>query len=165
MNRTEKANLVSSLRSNLEENSFIAIVHYRGMNDKQLYDMRVALRNKNCAMKIAKNKLINVALKDSSLTQLAPYLKGPVAVLYSQDPVALSKVISDTAKNCEFLKPKVALFNNSLIGELEIENLAKLGSLEDVRASFIYTLNAVQSSIVSLLQNYSAKKEEENNLS
>ncbi len=164
MNRKQKTTLVSKIKDNLVASSFIAVVHYRGMNDRQLYEMRIALKNKECSMKIAKNTLLRVALKGTNLENLSPYLKGPTAVLYSNDPVALSKVISDTSKEVEFLKPKIAYFNNSLISENEIQNLAKLGSLQDVRASFVYTLKSVQSNMASLIKNYASSLEEKANL-
>jgi len=82
MNRKQKTTLVSEIKDNLVASSFVAVVHYRGMNDKQLYQMRLALRNKECSMKIAKNTLLRVALKGTELENLSPYFKGPTAVLY-----------------------------------------------------------------------------------
>ena len=164
MNKKQKTTLVSEIKDNLVASSFVAVVHYRGMNDKQLYAMRLALRNKECSMKIAKNTLLRVALKGTELENLSPYLKGPTAVLYSNDPVALSKVIADTAKEIQFLKPQIAYLNNSLISENEIQSMAKLGSLQDVRASFVYTLKSVQSNMASLIKNYASSLEEKANL-
>lgn len=151
MNKNQKSNLVSSLKDKLTNSVFVAVVHYRGMSDKQLYDMRVALKAKNCDMKIAKNTLIKVALKGTDLEALTPHLKGPTAILYSQDLIALSKVVSDFAKEIEVLKIKVGFFNKGIITESAINDLAKLGSLEEVRASFIGKLKGVQSNFVRIL--------------
>ena len=41
MNKGQKSQLVAELKENLLDSSFIAIVYYRGMNDKQLYDMEL----------------------------------------------------------------------------------------------------------------------------
>ncbi|MBM3579998.1 MAG: 50S ribosomal protein L10 [Alphaproteobacteria bacterium] len=151
MNREEKSQLVASLQSNLVGSAFVAVIHYRGMSDKQLYDLRVALKSRGCNMKIAKNTLVKVALKQTELEVLTPHLSGPTAVLYSQDPVALAKVISDMAKQVEFLKIKIAFFNKSLMDEVAIKDLAKLGSIEEVRASFLGLLSAKQANFVRLL--------------
>jgi len=157
MNRIEKKSLVSLLKDNFTNYSSFAVVHYRGMSDKQLYNFRVNLRKKGCVMKIAKNKLVNVAIKETPISQISQYLKGPVAIIYSQDPVSLSKTIFDTSKEVDSLKPQFAYFDNSLIELEKMEYLAKLGSLEDVRSSFIYTLTGVHSSIISLFDNYLKK--------
>lgn len=151
MNRNQKAELVSSLKDKLTSSVFVAVVHYRGMTDKQLYDMRVALKAKDCDMKIAKNTLVKVALKGTDLEILTQYLKGPTAILYSQDLIALSKVISDFAKEIEVLKIRTGYLNKALITESAINDLAKLGSLEEVRASFIAKLKGVQSNFVRIL--------------
>lgn len=152
MNKNQKAELVSLLKDKLTSAVFIAVVHYRGMSDKQLYDMRVALKSKGCDMKIAKNTLIRVAIKGTDLEILAPHLKGPTAVLYSQDLIALSKVVSDFAKEVQVLKIKTGYLNKALVTESTINDLAKLGSLEEVRASFIGTLVAAQSNFVRIIK-------------
>lgn len=151
MNKTQKADLVSSLKDKLLSSAFVSVVHYRGMSDKQLYDLRLALKSKNCNMKIAKNTLVKVAIKGTDLEALTPHLTGPTAILYSQDPVALSKALSDMAKKVEVLKIKIGYFNKSLITEAVIKDMAKLGSLEEVRASFLGVLKGAQSNFVRIL--------------
>jgi large subunit ribosomal protein L10 len=152
MNRNQKADLISALKDKLTNSTFVAVVHYRGMSDKQLYDMRVALKDKACNMKIAKNTLVKVAIKGTELEALSSHLSGPTAILYSQDMVALSKVISDFSKEVDLLKIKIGYLNKELISENTIRDLAKLGSLEEVRASFIGKLKGVQSNFVRILQ-------------
>ncbi len=152
MNKNQKAELVSQLKDNLTSAVFVAVVHYRGMSDKQLYDMRVALKAKDCGMKIAKNTLVKVAVKGTDLEILTPHLSGPTAILYSQDLIALSKVVSDFAKEIDVLKIKTGYLNKALVAESTINDLAKLGSLEEVRASFIGKLKAAQSNFVRIIQ-------------
>ncbi len=151
MNRNQKSDLVSTLKDKLTNSAFVAIIHYRGMTDKQLYDMRTALKAKDCNIKIAKNTLIKVAIKGTDLETLSPHLTGPTAVLYSQDVVALSKILSDVSKKVDILKIKVGYFNKALISEDAIKEMAKLGSLNDVRASFIGLLKGAQSNFVRIL--------------
>jgi len=151
MNKNQKTDLVSNLKEKLTNSAFVSIIHYRGMSDKQIYNMRVALRAKGCSMKIAKNTLIKVAIKGTDLEELTPHLSGPTAILYSQDVVVLSKILSDVAKQVELLKIKVGYFNKKLITESAIREMAKLGSLEEVRASFIGVLKGAQSNFVRIL--------------
>ena len=151
MNRNQKSNLVLSLKNSLVGSAFIAVIHYRGMTDKQLYDLRVALKSKGCNIKISKNTLVKVAIKGTELEPLTQHIVGPTAILYSQDPVALAKVISDTAKQVEVIKIITGFFNNSLMSEVAIKEMAKLGSLDDVRASFLGILKGAQSKFVRVL--------------
>lgn len=151
MNRDAKSAVVSDMKSNVVGSDFVVVVHYRGLTDKQLYDMRISLKSKKCGMKIAKNTLIRLAVKDTELEVIAPHLKGPTAILYSQDPIALSKVVSDTAKRSESLKIQVGFLDKALVSESTIQSLAKLGSLDEVRAAFIGKLKAVQSNFVRVV--------------
>lgn len=151
MNRNEKADLISTLKDKLSASTFVAVVHYRGMTDKQLYDMRVALKSKACGIKIAKNTLVKVAIQGTELEVLTPHLTGPTAILYSQDMIALSKILSDFAKEVEVLKIKIGYLNKALVSEDVIRDLAKLGSMEEVRSSFIGKLKGIQSNFVRII--------------
>ena len=151
MDRSQKEQLVTTLKENLTASAFVAVIYYRGMTDKELYDMRVQLKNKDCSMKIAKNTLVKIAVKDTDLEKLTPHLSGPTAILYSQDVVALSKVIHDFSKQVDALEIVTGHFNNELVDETAIQNMAKLGSLDDVRASFIGVLKGAQSNFVRIL--------------
>jgi large subunit ribosomal protein L10 len=151
MNRNQKSDLVSYIQSNISGSQFIAIIQYRGMSDKQLFNLRVALKSKNCNIKIAKNTLIKVAFKGTNLEKLDNHLNGPTAIVYAQDPVALSKVIVDTSKQVESLKIITGFFNNNLMSESTIKDLAKLGSMDDVRASFVGILKSQQLQFLNIL--------------
>lgn len=151
MDRSQKTDLVTSLKESLTTNAFVAVIYYRGMTDKELYDMRVQLKSKECSMKIAKNTLVKIAIKDTDLEKLTPHLTGPTAILYSQDVVALSKVINDFSKQIKALEIVAGHFNNELVDETAIQNMARLGSLDDVRASFVGVLKGAQSNFVRIL--------------
>ena len=171
MNREQKSQLVKDLKENLGSSSFIALIHYSGINDKNLYDIRVSLKSQSCSMKIVKNNLTKIAVKDTDIEIITPYLVGPVAFLYSQDPVALAKVILESSKKNESLKIITGCLENTIVSEDKIKSLAKLGSLQDVRGAFVRTISSVQSnfvrnlnynktSLVSLIKNYSSQKDE-----
>lgn len=151
IDKNKKAELVQELKDNLANSTFAAIVHYRGMDGTQLYNLRVDLKSKGCNMKIIKNTLANIAVKGTEYEALTEYLEGPTAILFSQDPVALAKSITSSAKEIDCLEIKAGFLDGAVIKEGEIANLAKLGSLEEVRAAFIGKLNGVQSNFVRVL--------------
>ncbi len=49
-------------------------------------------------VKVAKNRLAKIALKDTDVASIASLLKGPTVLAYSGDPVAAPKVAVDFAK-------------------------------------------------------------------
>jgi len=151
INKTQKSEMISSLKNSLSNAQCVVIAHYRGMSGKQLYNLRVSLKAKGCGMKIAKNTLTSIAIKGTEFEAVSSHLKGPTAILYAKDPVALAKIIADTKKEIEHLQVKVGYLDKVLIGDKEITNLAKLGSFEEVRASFLGLLVSVQSNFARLL--------------
>jgi large subunit ribosomal protein L10 len=87
MNKSQKSDTILLLKKSLTENSSILIVHYRGMNCKQIHDMRVILKKNHCDIKIVKNTLAKIAVKNTNLEALVPYFNGPTAIAHSQDIV------------------------------------------------------------------------------
>jgi large subunit ribosomal protein L10 len=170
MNKTQKIELAGSMKESLLSNSFIMLFHYRGLSDKKLFDFRVALKSKGVKLKIIKNTLARVAVKDSDLNVLLPYLSGPTAIAYTNDPASLAKIAVSASKENEELEIQIGCLNQSIVSKEAIDNLSKLGSLEEVRSSFLSVLkgsqskfvrvvNAPSSGVVSLLNNYVASKE------
>jgi large subunit ribosomal protein L10 len=151
MNKQQKQDLISQIKNLLQKNNVISLIHYRGLNDKQLFDLRLSLKNSGCGIKVVKNTLLRIAVKDLNFDSLKEYLKGPTALVYSNEPVSLAKIIYNSSKESEHLKIQAFLFDNKLLEENDIKSLASLGSLDEVRSSFIMKLNAVQSNFVRIL--------------
>lgn len=151
ISKTQKSEMISTLKDKLSTAQCVVVAHYRGMSGKQLYDLRVSLKAKGCGIKIAKNTLTSLAIKGTEFEAVASHLKGPTAILYAQDPVALAKIISDTKKQVAHLQVKVGYLDKALIDDSAINSLAKLGSFEEVRSSFLGLLVSVQSNFARLL--------------
>ena len=56
------------------------------------------MRTAGCSVRVAKNRLAKIALKDKQCEGVASYLKGMTVLAYSEDPVAAAKVVEDYAK-------------------------------------------------------------------
>ncbi len=169
MNRLEKTSLIKYVRENVAESNFVMLLHYRGLTDKQLYNLRCSLRSNLINIKIIKNRLVKVAIKGLQLEAISPYLNGPTAICYADDPISLSKIIVQFAKENEALKINIAYLNKYIISKEQIETLSKLESLEQVRSSFlsvlvssqskfIRTIQSPASNMVCLINNYSNSK-------
>jgi large subunit ribosomal protein L10 len=151
MHRTQKVSLVTSMKEALIKSNFIVLFHYRGMTDKQLYDLRVSFKSKDINLKIMKNTLAKVAVEGSDLEILSPYLVGPTAICYANDPVSLAKILTQSTKNNDVIKIQAAYLNKVILSKDAIDSLSKLGSLEEVRSSFLSVLQGSQSKFVRVL--------------
>lgn len=170
MNREEKKQLVGDLKEELESSAMIVLVHYHGLNDSSINQIRGELRSNQCTMRVAKNTLTKIAISNSKLDVLDQYLQGPIALIYSQEAVSLAKTLNKSLKENQSLKLIAGYFNEKVVNENEISNLAKLGSIDEVRISFLGNIKGVQSKFVrvlnshqtgltSLIKNYASSKE------
>src|SRR5262249_57016911 len=60
--------------------------------------LRKQMKQAGAQVKVAKNRLAKIALKDTDAAAIAPLLKGPTVIAFSGDPVAAPKVAIDFAK-------------------------------------------------------------------
>jgi large subunit ribosomal protein L10 len=157
MDRQKKSEVVLSLKEELTNNSLIVLVHYRGLNAADITNLRKSLKDKGATLQVAKNTLMKLALKDTQCDCLNEYLTGPTAVSYSKDPVGLSKVLTTFVNENKTLKILIGCLDGKSVDESVLKSLAKLGSLEEVRAKFVGVLTGVPSKLLQLVNAPSSK--------
>ena len=149
MNREQKKNFVDNLKAVLNENSLVLVFHYRGMSMTEMTDLRVQSFNSGCNIKVTKNRLTKLALADTEKSELAGLFDGPTAIAYSNDPVELTKLLSNFAKNNSNLVILGGIMNNEILSVEKIEILSKLPSLEEIRAQLIGLISSPAQKIAS----------------
>jgi large subunit ribosomal protein L10 len=169
MDRNQKSSVVSSLKEDLKDSSLVVIAHYRGLSAQNMSKLRNIVRKNGAKTQVVKNTLIKLAVKGTNNEGLADHLEGPVVIFYSSEPVGLSKAITDFSKENEIFKVKIGCLDGEVVNENTLKSLAKLGSLEDVRAglvgmlkavptNFVRLLNAPSSKLVTIFENYVSSK-------
>ena len=151
MKREEKKNFVTNLKTILSENSLVLVFHYRGMSMTDMTDLRVQSFNTGCNIKVTKNRLTKLALAETEKTELASFFEGPTAIAYSNDPVELTKLLTNFAKNNSNLVIIGGIMNNKILSVEKIEILSKLPSLEEARAKLIGLLTAPAQKIARII--------------
>jgi large subunit ribosomal protein L10 len=96
MNRTEKEQLVSDLKTKLESATALYYTDFTGLNVKRMTDLRRKLRKANVEYVVIKNTLALRAVNESGL--IGERLRGPTGLVVAKDPIAAAKVITDFAK-------------------------------------------------------------------
>ena len=134
MNREQKESFVQNLKSIIADNSLVLVFHYRGMSMTDMTDLRVQSFNSGCNIKVTKNRLTKLALEGSDKAALSEFFDGPTAIAYSSDPVQLTKLLTNFAKNNSNLVILGGIMDNEILSVEKIEILSKLPSLEEIRA-------------------------------
>jgi len=151
MNREQKESFVQNLKSIIADNSLVLVFHYRGMSMTDMTDLRVQSFNSGCNIKVTKNRLTKLALEGSDKAALSEFFDGPTAIAYSSDPVQLTKLLTNFAKNNSNLVILGGIMNNEILSVEKIEILSKLPSLEEARAQLIGLLKTPAQRIATIL--------------
>jgi large subunit ribosomal protein L10 len=152
--REEKATSIAELREKLGDARGAVLTDFRGLSVAELTELRTLLRKSAVEYKVVKNTLAKLAVKDTGLAGLAPYLEGPTGIAISHaDPVAASKAVTTWAKGRQTFSVKGGLVEGRVVGPREIADLADLPPREVLLARMA---GAFQAPLVGLVQVLSA---------
>lgn len=150
MNRNEKTDLVNNLHDTFDNAASVVIVHCIGLTVEESTNLRTKMRNQNCNFKVTKNRIARIALKDTKYQHMDSMFKGPTAIGSSNDPVMAAKILVDYAKENEKLVIIGGGLEDKALSKIDIEALAKLPSLNDLRGKLVGLLQAPASKILRL---------------
>ena len=151
MDRTEKREFVAVLAQVFAETSMVVVSRNNGMTVDQVTNLRVRMRQAGATYKVAKNRLATIALDGTRFDGIKPLLKGPTALAWAKDPVAVAKVAVEFAKiNDKFVLLGGALGTQTLSVE-GLKALAELPSLDTLRAGLLGLISAPATKIAGVL--------------
>ena len=142
MDRAAKQELVTSLHDVFKDTGVVVVAHYAGMSVAQMTDYRRRMKAAGGKVKVAKNKLVRLALQDTNAVGIADLFKGPTCVAYSPDPISAAKVAVDYAKANDKLVILGGAMGQIVLDAKAVKALAELPSLDELRARLIGLLNA-----------------------
>ena len=152
MDRTEKREFVASLGSVFADTSFVLVAQNKGLTVAAVDDLRRRMRAAGATYKVTKNRLATLALDGTRFQGIAPLLKGPTALAWSKDPVAVAKTAVEFAKgNDKFVILGGALGTQSLDVN-GVKALSELPSLETLRAQLVGLIQTPATRIAGVLQ-------------
>jgi large subunit ribosomal protein L10 len=143
------------LRDKLEKAEAIFVGEYRGMTVEQSTRLRVKVRQAGGELKVAKNTLFAVAMKEAGMTAFPDSLTvGPnIYALCYGDPVAVAKVLRDYAaeKTQKAFILKGGLLNNVVLNTAQVQALADLPPKEILVGQVVRTIAAPLTGLVTVL--------------
>jgi large subunit ribosomal protein L10 len=157
MNRVAKQRSIDLARSIFSDYEMCILLNYKGLNAGDFGILRTSLKDSGANVRIIKNTLMKRAVDGTSFSYMMDYFHDQVAISYSKDPVSLSNIIFKFAKENGNIRVEAASFNGKIVDAKFIEELASLGSINDVRSRFIGVLRAPGSQLVRLLVAYEEK--------
>lgn len=159
----EKQEIVNIIKQKLSESSAFYVSRYDGINVEDISRLRKELKVANSEMKVYKNTLVKLALKEEEYGKdFESLLLGPNSITFAyEDPSSAAKVLFDFAKKNKNLEIKGCLFENEFFGKDKISVIKGLPSRDTLLSMIANVLNAPMSKIARTLDALRDKKEQE----
>lgn len=156
LTRAQKEEQVAELRDRFDRAKSVVLADYRGLDVASVNALRRQLVTEGGGefeYRVSKNTLLRRAVEGSDAEALVPHMSGPTAVAFSfGDPLRLVKVLVDYAKDHEVFEIRGGLLEGEAIDRAQIETLASLPSLDELRGTLAGLLQAPAQQLARLLQ-------------
>ena len=150
MDRAEKRDFVSEMKTTLEGAGSIVVAQYTGLTVAEMTELRASARDAGGTVRVAKNRLVKLALEGSDAASMGEYLQGPTVLLYAEDPVAAPKTASDFAKKNDKLVILGGAMGATAQDASGVQSLASLPSLDELRGKLVGMINTPATRIAAV---------------
>jgi large subunit ribosomal protein L10 len=153
MHRSDKERVVSQLAERLRSTETLMVADYRGLTMPQIEELRTRLLEAGARFTVVKNTLTRRAVEEAGTKEVLELIEGPTAIAFLEadgDPVAVAKVLSETARAHDVLVIRGGLLEGSLVGDDAIKQLATLPPADVLRAQLVGAVSAPLATVVGL---------------
>lgn len=151
LSRTQKSDMVEYISGIFDTNEVVVVFENVGLSVADVTDLRVQMRDAGAGVKVVKNRLAKIALKDRSGEKISELFKGPTVIAFSEDPVTAPKVLTKFAKDNEKLNILGGIMGETALDEAGVKALASMPSREEVLSSISGMLGVPGGNIVSAI--------------
>lgn len=154
ISKEKKDKFVSEYRELLHNSSAVFLTQYGGMSVKEMEALRIKIGDAQGRFNVTKNTLLRIAMEEAEMTPPLDLLNGQVATSFALgEATTLAKILVDQAKASDKLNIIGGMMGNQRLSKAEIEALATLPSLDQLRAQILGLINAPAQGIVSAVAN------------
>lgn len=138
MPTVSKETKVAEIKERFDGAEAVIMADYRGLTVKEMQELRVKVRAVGGEIKVYKNSLTEIAIRELALPNMDAYLEGPTAFVFiGEDPVAPAKALTTFAKEHQALELKGGLVQNQVVDAAGVKAIAMLPSREELIAKLL----------------------------
>lgn len=153
MDKEQKEKEVAILKDKLAKAKHLIITDHSGINVAEVSILRKMLKEGNSEIRVSKNTLFKLAVKDTDLQELQEHFEGPTSVIYGYDNPSLpAKIICESIKKTEKPKFKSYFYDGSQHGFDFLKQIAQLPSKDVMISILISTVEGSITNFISLLE-------------
>ncbi len=142
MDRAEKSAAVEELGRIVEESGVIIVANYGTMTVAEMQSMRAKMREQDATFKVAKNRLVKIALDGKPQEVAKDLFTGQTGIAFSKDPVAAAKVATAYAKENQKFEVLGGALGGQRLDAAGVKALADMPSIDELRAKLLGTFKA-----------------------
>jgi len=153
MLKEQKERVVEQLAQRLRDSETLMVADYRGLTMPEIDELRSRLLEAGARFTVVKNTLTRRAVEAAGKEDVLELIDGPTAIAFLEsegDPVAVAKVLSETARANDVLVIRGGVFEGAVVGDAEIKRLATLPPADVLRAQLVGAVAAPLTTVVGL---------------
>ena len=153
MLRSEKERVVAELAERLRGAQTLMVADYRGLTMTQIDELRTRLIEAGARFTVVKNTLTRLAAEEAGTKDVLELIEGPTAIAFLEadgDPVAVAKVLNETARAHDVLVIRGGILDGAVVGDDDIKRLATLPAAEVLQAQLVGAVAGPLTMIVGL---------------
>ena len=144
---------VSLLKETMGGCAGLVFFDYRGVTVAQLTELRRELAKTSSSMKICKNSLVDIALKELGREVKDEMFINPTAVVFAKEDVpGAAKVISEASKKNDKIKIKGGYMGEDLLNPADVQVVANIPPREVLLSHLVTALESPISGLTNSLQ-------------
>jgi len=152
VDRSKKKEIVAVLNRIFSDTALVVVTQPMGLTVAEATDLRRKMRDAGATYRVAKNRLARIAADGTPYATLKDLFSGPIAIAYSDDPVAAARVAVDYSKKNKKLVIIGGAMRETVLDDAGIKALAGLPSLDELRGTLIGLINAPATKIAGVLR-------------
>lgn len=157
MDRAQKREVVERLNDQWKTSGVIVVAHYKGLTVAQMTDFRKRMKDAGGVVKVTKNRLAKLALKDTDVESVSDLLEGQTCVAFSEDPVSAARVSVKYSRENDKLVILGGAMGKTRLDTDGVRALADLPSLDELRAKLLGLLQAPAAKLLATLNEPGSK--------
>jgi len=143
--------MLEKVKESIEASKGFFVVDYRGLTVKESQEVRRALREVDSQMKVYKNNIVRIALREEGLPDIGEDLTGTCAyVFFANDPVDAAKALKKKAEELKKLDFVAGVADGKGLSADEAKAYADLASREELMAQLVYVMASPLRGIASV---------------
>jgi large subunit ribosomal protein L10 len=142
---------VEDLSAVFKDTGVVVVAHYTGLTVADMTSLRAQMREAGAGVRVAKNRLVKLALKGTDVEHVSDLFQGPTVVAYSSDPVAAPKIAVEFAKSNEKLVILGGAMGATNLDPEGVKALASMPSLDEIRGKLVGLVAAPATKVARVL--------------